>query len=441
MISQEAGQFLDHYFDRTGAGESLAAKRGISPQKIEDLHQEHLIIRAEQQRLEGLRAERNQISGKMKDKGFRQSPDGLAATARSQEIGKIVEVSEPNYENTRKEFEGRMLSLPNPPDERVPQGRDANYNPVVRIVGPQRNFSFEPKPHDSILNDLGLLVDGLKLTGQAKFPILIGEAAALEDALRAMFMQQHRFDGRIEVNPPHMVNRQALNATGQLPKFLNELYHIHPGGVPEDLFLIPTAEVPLTNLLADSTLNEGDLPLRVFGYSRCFRVETGSSGAGSQGLKRVHDFGKVEMVDFVKPDTSWASLETMVKSAETILGKLELDYRVIILCTGDLPAGSAFTYDIETRVPDSGWREISSCTNCLNYQARRGQIRFKPNDGSSAKHVHTLNGSAFPTGRLVAAVLEQYQQRDGSVAIPDELRRFTNFDVIQPRSFKMRKVF
>lgn len=263
----------------------------------------------------------------------------------------------------------------------------------------------------------------------------MGEAAALEDALRIYFLRHQREKGRFEITPPHMVNRKALTTIGQLPKFEEELYHIYPGGEKDDLFLIPTAEVPLTNFMSGSLINETDLPIKLFGYSRCFRVEVGSSGKDTQGLKRVHDFGKVEMIDIVKPEESWDALEKMTVDAEEVLDNLEIDYRVIALCTGDLPAGSAFTYDIETRIPDSGWREVSSCTNTLDYQARRGQIRFKDVSANRIHLVHTLNGSAFPTGRLAAAVIEQYQESDGSITIPDVLRPYTNFDRITKKNF------
>lgn len=432
-------RFINGYFNRDNAYRVLVESRGVSPEVLSGVVRAGSEVGHQLAKMEELRAERNRLSKALQDSNFRTSLQGIDATERSRLIGEQIKATEVKFRTSKVDFDEQLLSLPNPPSDNVPVGKDEKDNPVVRVAGPMRNYNFEPKPHQTILEGLGLLVDGLSITGKSKFPILIGEAAALEDALRSLFLTHHRNNGRIEINSPHMVNGRALTATGQLPKFGKELYHVHPGGEKDDLYLIPTAEVPLTNLLAGHTVQEEQLPLKIFGYSRCFRVETGSSGQDSQGLKRVHDFGKVEMVDVVKPEKSWDGLESMVSEAERILHTLAIDYRVVILCTGDLPSGSAFTYDIETRIPDSGWREVSSCTNCLDYQARRAGIRCRGN--GTVQLVHTLNGSAFPTGRLTAAVIEQYQQKDGSVVIPDGLRQFTNFDTIKAKRFRISSLF
>lgn len=429
--SETTIRFINQYFDRPDAYDSLISGRNIPKEQLDSISDKHLASSKAKQELETLLAERNRLSEKLKNPAIRTTAEGTAAVARSSEIGKLVPEHRIQVDKTSSEYLHAILSLPNPPSDRTPIGKDESENPVVRLGGPKRNYKFEPKLHYELLEKLGLILEGTPIVGQPKFPILLGEAATLEDALRNFFTNFHRGNRRFEVNPPHMVSRTSLSNTGQLPKFERELYHVYPGGEKDDLFLIPTAEVPLTNLVAGKTISDVDLPIQIFGYSRCFRVEAGSSGKDSQGLKRVHDFGKVEMIDVVKPSQSWQALEDMARSAENILQQLDIDYRIIILCTGDLPAGNAFTYDLETRIPDYGWREVSSCSNCLDYQSRRARIRFKQEDTGKVELVHTLNGSAFPTGRMVAAVVEQYQEKDGSITIPEQLRKYTNFDNIK----------
>jgi seryl-tRNA synthetase len=310
--------------------------------------------------------------------------------------------------------------VPNIPDADVPTGADETENVEVRRWGDEFKTAVDAKPHW----DLGVELGGLdferatRLTG-ARFTVLWGWAARLERALMNFFLDFHREQGRMEIAVPFMVNRKTMTGTGQLPKFEEDLFKVND---PRDFFLIPTAEVPLTNLHSGEVIAEDELPLRYCAATPCFRSEAGAAGKDTRGLIRQHQFTKVEMVYFSTPDKSDECLEEMRRSAEMLLERLELPYRTITLCTGDMGFSAAKTYDVEVWIPGQNtYREISSCSNCRDFQARRANIRFRPNGGGKPEYVHTLNGSGLPTGRALVAVMENYQREDGSIRVPDVL--------------------
>mgnify|MGYP000158000496 CR=1 FL=1 len=316
-----------------------------------------------------------------------------------------------------------LYLLPNVPHPSVPAGQDETDNPVVKVVGELPEFDFEPKAHWDIGTDLGILdfERAAKITG-ARFPLYYGAGARLERALINFMLDIHtQAHGYTETLPPFIVNRQSMTHTGQLPKFEQDLFKL----VGWDYYLIPTAEVPVTNIHQGEILTEAQLPIYYTAYTPCFRSEAGSYGKDTRGLIRQHQFNKVELVKFTTPQTSYDELESLRADAETILTKLELSYQVIELCTGDLGFSAAKTYDLEVWMPAQGvYREISSCSNFENFQARRANIRFKKKGQKGTELVHTLNGSGLAVGRCLAAILENYQQADGSVTIPPALRSY-----------------
>jgi seryl-tRNA synthetase len=332
-------------------------------------------------------------------------------------------------EQRLQEAEGalkRLLEgLPNLPDASVPVGPDAAANVEVRRVGTAPEFAFTPRPHWEIGAGLGILdfERAAKLSG-ARFVVQWGQGAQLERALAQFMLDLHtRERGYREVLPPYLVTRATLEGTGQLPKFEADLFRTQAG--ERELFLIPTAEVPVTNLHRDEILPGERLPLHYVAVTPCFRSEAGSYGQDVRGLIRQHQFHKVELVKIVTPETSMDALESMVADAEEVLRRLGLHYRVVLLATGDMGFSSAKTYDIEVWLPShKAFREISSCSNCKDFQARRASIRYRPEPGAKPRLVHTLNGSGLAVGRTLIAVLEQYQQEDGSVVIPDALRPY-----------------
>jgi seryl-tRNA synthetase len=313
-----------------------------------------------------------------------------------------------------------LMGLPNLPHASVPVGRDAADNPVVRQVGEPPTFPFPPMAHWDIGERLGILdfKRAARITG-ARFPLYLGAGACLERALINLMLDTHtREHGYTEVLPPFIVNRQSMTHTGQLPKFEADLFKLEGW----DYFLVPTAEVPVTNIHHDEILDEQALPVRFTAYTPCFRSEAGSHGKDTRGLIRQHQFNKVELVKFTTPESSYDELEGLLRDAEAILQKLGLPYRVVSLCTGDLGFASAKTYDIEVWMPAQGvYREISSCSNFESFQARRGNIRFRRKGRKGTELVHTLNGSGLAVGRTVAAILENFQQADGTVRIPPAL--------------------
>jgi len=326
------------------------------------------------------------------------------------------------------EFQQMLSSVPNIPHESVPVGRSTDDNVEVRRHGIPPQFDFEPKAHWDLGPELGILdlERAVKLTG-ARFALYWGLGARLERALINFFLDVHtRHHGYTEVLPPFMVNSASLYGTGQLPKFADDLFKIEN----HDFWLIPTAEVPVTNIYRDEVVDPEQLPIKLCAYTPCFRSEAGSYGRDVRGIIRQHQFQKVELVKFARPENSYDELESLTADAEDILRRLGLPFRTVVLCTGDMSAASAKTYDIEVWLPgQNGYKEISSCSNYEAYQARRANIRYRT--GKKAEHVHTLNGSGLAVGRTWVAIVENYQQKDGSVVVPEALRPYLGEEVIR----------
>ena len=385
-------------------------------------------------RLDEARAARNTGS---KEVGalFREGrkEEGEAKRAAMAALGEEIAALEGRSRELESELEALELSIPNLVHPSVPEGADETANPVERSWGEPPAFDFEPRPHWELGTALGILdfERAAKIAG-ARFVVLAGAGAALERALVSYMLDvQTRGNGYREVLPPYLVSSASLIGTGQLPKFGDDLFHIEG----TDYYLVPTAEVPVTNLHRDETLEEGELPLRYCAFTPCFRAEAGSYGKDVRGLIRLHQFHKVELVEFATPESSWERLERVTAAAESVLQGLELPYRVVSLCTGDLGFSAAKTYDLEVWLPAlATYREISSCSNFTDFQARRARIRYRPADGSRPRLVHTLNGSGLAVGRTAVAVLENYQQRDGSVVVPEVLRPYLHgLEVIEPK--------
>jgi seryl-tRNA synthetase len=384
-------------------------------------------------RLDEARAARNTGS---KEVGtlFREGrkEEGETKRAAMAALGQEIAALEGRSRELESELEALELSIPNLVHPSVPEGADETANPVERSWGEPPAFDFEPRPHWELGTALGILdfERAAKIAG-ARFVVLAGAGAALERALVSYMLDvQTRGNGYREVLPPYLVSSASLIGTGQLPKFGDDLFHIEG----TDYYLVPTAEVPVTNLHRDETLDEAELPLRYCAFTPCFRAEAGSYGKDVRGLIRLHQFHKVELVEFATPESSWERLERVTAAAESVLQGLELPYRVVSLCTGDLGFSAAKTYDLEVWLPAlATYREISSCSNFTDFQARRARIRYRPADGSRPRLVHTLNGSGLAVGRTAVAVLENYQQRDGSVVVPAVLRPYLHgLEVIEP---------
>ncbi len=381
--------------------------------------------------MEGLKREQN-AAGDEVARAKRQGQDAshlfAASKARAQQIRQL----EIQLEQTESQRSLLLLTLPNLPHASVPVGRSAADNLEVRRHGEPGRFDFDPKPHWEIGVALGILdfERATKMSG-ARFAVLMGAGARLERALIDFMLDVHTSEhGYVEVEPPFLVNAAALRGTGNLPKFEQDLFKI---GGEWDLYLIPTAEVPLTNLHRDEILDAAKLPLRYTAYTPCFRSEAGSYGADVRGLIRQHQFDKVELVKFATPAQSYDELESLTRHAESILERLGLPYRTVVLCTGDMGFAAAKTYDIEVWLPSQKtYREISSCSNTEAFQARRANIKFRASGTGKAEHVHTLNGSGLAVGRTLIAILENYQQADGSVVVPEALRPYMRgVDVIR----------
>lgn len=372
--------------------------------------------------VEDLKAKRNQASGEISriKKSGGEPADLLADMS---DMATRIKVLDDQLKRIDQQVEDWLLSIPNVPHESVPEGSTENENQEVRVWGSKPEMNFMPKEHWELGTALGGLdfETAAKITG-SRFVVLKGWAARLERALASFMLDvQTRENGYAEVMPPVIVNRDSLLGTGQLPKFAEDLFHLENTAY----YLIPTAEVPLTNLYRDMTLPETALPIAHCACTSCFRSEAGSYGKDTKGMIRQHQFDKVELVRFVHPDSSYAELELLLGHAESILQKLGLHYRVVTLCTGDLGFSSAKTYDIEVWLPGQGaYREISSCSNFEDFQARRAGIRFKPHDAKKSRLVHTLNGSGLAIGRTMVALLENYQEADGSVRIPEVLQPY-----------------
>ncbi len=373
-------------------------------------------------KLERLKEKKNQLSGEI-GKAKKLGGDAAPLMKEVEELAEAIRKAEAPLAEIEARFDDFMLRIPNLPHESVPLGAGPQNNKEVRKWGEIPQFDFKAKPHWEIGEELGILdfARAARMAG-ARFTLYRGHGALLERAvINFMLDLQTSERGYQEMLPPFLVNRAAMTGTGQLPKFEADLFRT----AEPDLFLIPTAEVPLTNIHREEMLNKDDLPIHYVAYTACFRKEAGSYGQDVRGLIRQHQFNKVELVKLTEPQSSYEELEKMVDDAEEVLRRLKLPYRVIELCTGDLGFASAKTYDLEVWLPGQGaYREISSCSNCEDFQARRAQIRYRPDKRSKALFVHTLNGSGLAVGRTVVAILENYQQKDGSVIVPEVLRPY-----------------
>ena len=372
--------------------------------------------------IERLKEKKNRLSGEI-GRLKKNGSDVTVLMREVEEVSDAIRSSEAPLTNIETRFDQFMLTLPNLPHPSVQVGKDERDNREVRRWGEPPKFGFAPKNHWDVGEELGILdfARAAKIAG-ARFAVYRGAGAKLERALINFMLDLHtEQNGYKEILPPALVNRAALVGTGQLPKFEEDLFRVTPG----DYFLIPTAEVPLTNLHREEVLERDELPIRYVAYTPCFRSEAGSYGKDVRGLIRQHQFNKIEMVKLTEPDNSYGELETMVQHAEAVLKRLELPYRVVELCTGDMGFGAAKTYDLEAWLPGQNtFREISSCSNCEEFQARRANIRYRKEKKGRPLFVHTLNGSGLAVGRTLVAVLENYQQEDGSVIIPNALRGY-----------------
>ncbi len=412
-------------------------RRALARRHSEELLDELLSVdiqwRQTLQEVESLRAERNTISKEIGELS-RLARTGETREAKHAErrrtdlvarsgfLGERLQALEEQLRETDERLRSLLLELPNLPAEDVPDGPDESANIVVRQVGTPSDIDFEPKPHWDLGEGLGIVdfETAAKLSG-SRFFILRGDGARLERALASFMLDIQQSHGYTEMHLPYMVKEETMQGSGQLPKFADNLYH----DAEEDYWFIPTAEVPLTNLHRDEVIDPGTLPLSYVAFTPCFRREKVSAGRDVRGMKRVHQFDKVELYKLVEPEKSEAALREMVSHASAIPEALGIPYRVVELCTGDLGFSAAKSFDIEMWAPGSGeWLEVSSCSNCTDFQARRSNIRFRREKGARPEHPHTLNGSGLALPRTFIAVIENYQQRDGSIQIPDVLRHY-----------------
>ena len=402
------------------------AKRGMETTMLDDflaIDQKRLSTLAE---AESLKNKRNvaskEIAALKKGKSDEQAK-AEPLIAEMKEIGWKIKALDGELHQIEEELHKIVMAIPNLCDDSVPIGNDDSDNVEVRKWGKKPSFSFTPKPHWELGEDLGVFdfECAAKLSG-ARFSLLKGFASKLDRALTNFMLDVHtQKNGYTEVLPPFMVNTESMTATGQLPKFAEDLFKIQD----VDLYLIPTAEVPVTNIYRNETIQEKDLPIKLTSFTPCFRSEAGSYGRDTRGLIRQHQFTKVELVKFTTPETSMDELESLLVNAEEILQLLGLHYRVVTLCSGDLGFSATKTYDIEVWIPSQEtYREISSCSNFLDFQARRGSIRYRPEGQKKSTLVHTLNGSGLAIGRTLLAIMENYQQEDGSIAIPEVLQPY-----------------
>lgn len=382
---------------------------------------------------DALRAERNKLSQEIGKKMREPNIDNTAVEQLKKYVNELSEKSKA-IEKTLIDIEEKhklfLLSIPNIPHSSVPVGASSEDNVVVRYYGTVPNFGFTPKPHWELGEKLGIIDfdRAAKITG-ARFSILKGFGAKLERAIINFMLDLHTYEhGYTEMLPPFIVNSASMTGTGQLPKFAEDLFKLENW----EYYLIPTAEVPVTNYFREEVLNEDELPIYFTAYTPCFRAEAGSYGKDTKGIIRQHQFDKVELVKFVKPEASYDELEKLTANAERVLQELELPYRVVSLCTGDLGFSSAKTYDLEVYLPSYGdYKEISSCSNFGDFQARRMGIKYRIKGSNKTEYVHTLNGSGLAVGRTLAAILENYQNEDGTITIPEALRKYiNNLDVI-----------
>jgi seryl-tRNA synthetase len=416
--------------------EEMLRRRGADPAAVlKDFHEidkrrRHAITEAET-----MKAQRNKASddiARLKKAG----QDASVAIAETKELREQIQEREKTATDLDTRLQEILSGIPNLPHTSVPTGHSAEENVEVRRWGAPPTFDFTPKAHWDLGAELGVLdlERAVKLTG-ARFAVYWDLGAKLERALANFMLDLHtREHGYTEVLPPYLVNSDSMYGTGQLPKFAADLFRVPHG--EKDLWLIPTAEVPVTNIYRDEILDAARLPISLTAYTPCFRSEAGSYGKDVRGIIRQHQFQKVELVKFTNPDHSYEEHEKLTRNAETVLQKLGLHYRVVTLCTGDMGPSSAKTYDIEVWLPGQQlFREISSCSNFEAYQARRANIRFRPEGKNKTEFVHTLNGSGLAVGRTWLAILENYQQADGSVMIPEVLRPYIGAERITPKRF------
>ena len=400
---------------------AMLRNRGVefSVEKVTELDEKRraIIVRAEE-----LRAERNRGS-KTVAEAKRSGKDAKDLMERMKAVGQQIKELEEELAEIETAIRDLLLQVPNWPHGSVPVGPDESANEEIRVWGEPVKFAFEPRPHWELGEKLGILdfERGVRLA-QSRFTVLKGPGAKMARALIGFMLDLHTGEhGFTEIQPPFLVNSATMQGTGQLPKFADDLYSCSG----EDLWLIPTAEVPLTNLHSGEIIEESDLPLYYTAYTPCFRREAGSHGKDVRGMLRQHQFDKVELVKICRPEDSYEELESLTAAAERVLQKLGIPYRVVCLSTGDMGFAASKTYDIEVWLPSQNmYREISSCSNCEDFQARRMNTRYRPADGGRVRFVHTLNGSGIAVGRCLIAILENFQQKDGSVLVPEALRPY-----------------
>jgi len=427
---------LNFVRDNLARVEEMLRQRGADPAAVlKDFREVDTQRRKAITEAETMKARRNKASediSKLKKSGR----DATAAIAETKDLREQIQTREKSAADLDARLQDILAGIPNMPHAGVPVGHSADENVEVRRWGAPPKFDFTAKPHWEIGTELGVLdlERAVKLTG-ARFAVYWDLGAKLERALANFMLDLHtREHGYTEVLPPYLVNSESMYGTGQLPKFAADSFRVPHG--EKDLWLIPTAEVPVTNLYRDEILDAARLPISLTAYTPCFRSEAGSYGKDVRGIIRQHQFQKVELVKFSRPENSYEEHEKLTRNAETILQKLGLHYRVVTLCTGDMGPSSAKTYDIEVWLPGQQlFREISSCSNFESYQARRANIRYRPEGKNKTEFVHTLNGSGLAVGRTWVAIVENYQQADGSVVIPEVLRTYIGAERITRKSF------
>jgi len=416
---------LGYFREHVGEFEQMAANRGV----VIDFDKFRAIDQERRERItaaERLKAQRNKASEEI-PRRKKAGEDVSSLLAEMKQVSEEIKLADERIAELDAKLSDFMLNVPNLPHSSVPVGHFITDNVEARRWGAPPKFNFKPRPHWEIAESAGILdfQRAAKMSG-ARFAVYRGLGARLERALAAFFLDTHAANGYTEILPPFIVNSAALTGVGQLPKFAADMFHLEG----TDLWLTPTAEAELTSFYRDETLDAEQLPIKLCAWTACFRSEAGAAGKDTRGLKRQHQFQKVEMFKFTRPDQSYQELESLVANAEQILQKLGLHYRVVLLCTGDMGFASSKTYDIEVWLPSANeFMEISSCSNTESFQARRSGIRFKPKGGKS-DFVHTLNGSGLAVGRTWLAIMENYQQADGSVLIPESLRPYLGTDRI-----------
>ena len=414
-LIRENPEMISNMLASRGDSTSLDEILALDKQYLDLLHE-----------TESLRAKRNEVSKQLAQ--MKEKPAGLIADMR--QVGDQISAIEEKMSNINSELEDRLLRIPNIPRDDVPKGKDSEDNVTLRTWGEQRKFDFKPLPHWELAEKLDIIdfTRGVKLSG-TRFYVLKGLGARLQRAIINFMLDLHvKEHGYREIYPPYMVKEECMIGSSNLPKFVDNLYH----DVEDNLWFVPTAEVPLTNMHRDEILSIDDLPIHYVAYTACFRREKMAAGKDTRGIKRGHQFDKVELYKFCEPEKSTGELEGLLADAEDVCRKLELPYRVLLLCTGDIGFASAKSYDLEMWAPGcEEWLEVSSCSVCDDFQARRANIRYRADNKAKPRFVHTLNGSGLALPRVVISILENYQQADGSVVVPEVLRPFMGVDIIK----------